>query len=167
MEEDSAEHLIRQYIATGAAEGAMTAARELSKTLEVSLDEVLAAVRRAIEPAAALAGTGSLTVAAGAATARGVATAHGSVLTVAVAAEDYITMTEGLPVIRPAEVAEVTRQASRGGLARLSANQRILAAVLLIAAIYPLLPPEVQEWLNKEPGIAAAIAAVLVLIKRQ
>jgi|SRR5882724_1978292 len=161
MEEDSAEHLIRKYIATGAAEGAMMAARELSKALEVSLDEVLAAVRRAIEPAAALAGTGSLTVAAGAATARG------SALAVAVVAEDYITMTEGLPVIRPAEVAEVTRQASRGGLARLSANQRILAAVLLIAAIYPLLPPEVQEWLNKEPGIAAAIAAVLMLIKRQ
>ena len=161
MEEDSAERLIRKYIATGAAEGAMTAALELSKALEVSLDEVLAAVRRAIEPAAALAGTGSVTVAAGAATARGSATA------VAVVAEDYITMTEGLPVIRPAEAAEVTRQASRGGLARLSANQRVLAAVLLIAAIYPLLPPEVQEWLNKEPGIAAAIAAVLVLIKRQ
>jgi hypothetical protein len=159
MDEESVEYTIKQYIANGAVDGALAAAQKISNALGVSLDEVLAAVRGAVEPAA-LAGTGSLTVAAP------VATAYGSAPAPTVVTRDYATAAEGMPVIRPAEVDEVTRHASRGGLVRLNANQRIVVAVLFIAAIYPVLPPEVQEWLAKEPGIAAAIAAVLVLIKR-
>ena len=92
MQDDSPEQMIRQYIAAGAAEGAMAAAMKLSKALEVGLDEVLAAVREIGQPAAALAGT-----------ATAVSSATGSVT-----------------VIRGAEVNEVTRQASQGGLARLT-----------------------------------------------
>lgn len=129
----------------------MAAAQKLSKALEVGLDEVLATVRGLGE---------SVTVYPS------VVTAHVSVPNPIIASSDYAAAAEGLTVIRSAEVDEVVSQASRGGLAALSENYRIFAAVLLIAAIYPVLPPAVQDWLNSELARAAAIAAVLVLIKR-
>ena len=59
---------------------------------------------------------------------------------------------ESLGVVRQGDVDGLSDQASRGGLAaRLSANQRILLAVILIAAVFPVLPPEAQMmrgWLQ-------------------
>jgi hypothetical protein len=79
---------------------------------------------------------------------------------------DVGAATENLEVVRQIDVHELSAQASRGGLARLSANQRILAAVILITAIFPALPPEARQAILEESGLAAAIAAVLVLLKR-
>ena len=69
-------------------------------------------------------------------------------------------------MVRQIDVDELSAQAPRGGLAKLSANQRILAAVILIAVIFPALPPEARQAILEESGLAAAIAAVLVLLKR-
>jgi hypothetical protein len=58
------ERPIKEYIANGAAEGAMSAAQRLSEAVGVGLDEVLAAVQRlgSWEPAATITGQGSVTV---------------------------------------------------------------------------------------------------------
>jgi hypothetical protein len=69
-------------------------------------------------------------------------------------------------LVRQIDVDELSAQASRGGLARLSASQRILAAVILIAAIFPALPPEARQAILEDAGLATAIAAVLALLKR-
>jgi hypothetical protein len=79
---------------------------------------------------------------------------------------DVGAATERLEVVRQIDVDELSEQASRGGLARLSANQRILVAVILIAAVFPVLPPEARQAILEDAGLAAAIAAVLVLLKR-
>jgi hypothetical protein len=79
---------------------------------------------------------------------------------------DVGAATESLEVVRQIDVDELSAKASRGGLARLSANQRILVAVILIAAIFPVLPPEARQAILEDAGLAAAIAAVLVLLKR-
>jgi hypothetical protein len=79
---------------------------------------------------------------------------------------DVGAATERLEVVRQIDVDELSEQASRGGLARLSANQRILVAALLIAAIFPALPPEVRHAISDDAGWAAAIATVLGLLKR-
>ena len=59
---------------------------------------------------------------------------------------------QSLGVVRPGDVDGLSDQASRGDLAaRLSANQRILLAVILIVAVCPVLPPEAQMtrgWLQ-------------------
>ena len=74
--------------------------------------------------------------------------------------------TDILEVVRKIDAKELSEQASRGGLARLTANQRILVAVILIAAIFPALPPEARQAILEDSGLAAAIAAVLLLLKR-
>jgi hypothetical protein len=74
--------------------------------------------------------------------------------------------TETLEVVRQIDANELSEQASQGGLARLSANQRILVAVILIAAIFPALPPETRQAILEDTGLASAIAAVLLLLKR-
>jgi hypothetical protein len=80
---------------------------------------------------------------------------------------DTGSATEGFSLVRQADVEKLSAQASRGGLlAMLSVNQRILVAVILIAAVYPVLPPDLQKVLSDEAPLAAALAAVLTLLKR-
>ena len=74
--------------------------------------------------------------------------------------------TESLEVVRQIDADELSAQASRGGVARLSANQRILVAVILIAAVFSVLPPEARPAILEDTTFAAAIAAVLVLLRR-
>jgi hypothetical protein len=83
-----------------------------------------------------------------------------------VASADAGTVTEGLDVVRQIDVNELSEQASRGGLARLTANQRILVAVILIAAVFPALPADARKVILEDAGLASAIAAVLMLLKR-
>ena len=47
----------------------------------------------------------------------------------------------------------------------ISTKQTILVAVLFVAAIYPVLPPDLQSYLTTEAGLMSAIAAILVLLK--
>lgn len=79
---------------------------------------------------------------------------------------DVGAATETVEVVRKIDVEELSAQASRGGLARLSANQRILVAVILIVAIFPALPPEARQAIADDAVLAAAVAAVLALLKR-
>ena len=113
-------------------------------------------------PGRNLAGGGTLTI--GAPVAVAIAKAPGP--TVLVTDADVGAATEGLEVVRQIDVDELSEQASRGGLARLSANQRILIAVILITAIFSALPPEARQAILDDGLLAAAIAAVLVLLKR-
>jgi hypothetical protein len=142
----------------------MPAARRISEALNVRLDEVLAAIQKLGPwvPAAALSGEGTLTIGAPAAG----ATAKAPGATVLVTSADVGAATESLEVVRQVDADELSEQASRGGLARLSANQRILAAVILIAAIFPALPPEARQAILDDALFVAAIAAVLSLLKR-
>jgi hypothetical protein len=164
MPDEPIERALKQYIANAAGEGAISAAQRLSEALDVGLNEVLEAVQRLglWKPAAVLAGQGSVT-AGGPVAGGAVVAAEG---TVTVFSADVAAATESLTVVRQVDVDELSTRASRGGLARLSANQRILAAVILIAAIFPVLPPEVQARILDDATLAAAVAAVLVLIKR-
>jgi hypothetical protein len=74
--------------------------------------------------------------------------------------------TETVEVVREVDVEEPSAQASRGGLARLSANERILVAVILIVATFPALPPEARQAIADDAVLAAAVAAVLARLKR-
>jgi hypothetical protein len=155
---------LKQYVASTEGKGAMSAAQRLSEALNVGLDEVLAAVQKlgAWGPAVALAGGGTLTI--GAPTASVTVNAAGG--TVLVTDGDAGTGTESHEVVRRIDVDELSEQASRGGLARLNANQRILAAVILITAVVQTLPPEARQAILNDATLAAAIAAVLLLLKR-
>jgi hypothetical protein len=164
MPDEPVEQSIKEYIASGATQGAISAAQQLSEAIGVGLDEVLAALQRlgSWEPAATLAGEGTLT-AGGSVRLAKMAIAG----TAFVSDGDVAAATEEFTVIRQADVEKVSSQASLGRLAaRLSTNQRILVAVILVAAVYPLLPPELQKHLLDEAGLAAALAAVLSLLKR-
>lgn len=86
--------------------------------------------------------------------------------TVLVTDADVGAPTESLEVARRIDVDELSEQASRGGLAGLSWNKKILVAVILIAAVFPALPPEARQAILDDAGLAAAIAAVLALLKR-
>lgn len=165
MSDEPTERAIKQYIANAASEGAMSAAQRLSEALGVGQNEVLEAVQRLgpWEPAAALTGQGSLTVAGSlAGSAVAVSAADG---TLTVFSADAAAATESLTVVRQIDVDELSTRASRGGLARLSTNQGILVTVILIAAIFPVLPPEAQARILDDAALAAAVAAVLALIK--
>ena len=142
----------------------MPAAQRISEALNVGLDEVLAAIQKLGPwgPAVSLAGGGTLTI--GAPVAVAIAKTPGPPVLVTDA--DVGAATEGLEVVRQIDVDELSEQASRGGLARLSANQRILVAVILITAIFSALPPEARQAILDDGLLAAAIAAVLVLLKR-
>ena len=156
---------LRQYVVSAEGEGGvMPAAQRISEALNVGLDEVLAAIGKlgSWGPAVTLAGEGTLTVGAPAA---GVTAAAGAA-TVLVTSADAGAATESLEVVRRIDINELSEQTSRGGLARLSANQRILVAVILIAAVFPALPPEARQAILEDAGLAAAIAAVLALLKR-
>jgi hypothetical protein len=143
---------LKQYVLRTEGEDAMPAARQISEALNIGLDEVIAAIQKLGSriPAATLSGEGTLTGGA----------------PVLVTLEEAGTGTESLEVVRKIDVNELSEQVSRGGLARLSANQRILVAALLIAAIFPALPPEVRHAISDDAGWAAAIATVLGLLKR-
>ena len=155
---------LKQYVASTRAESIMPAARRLSEALNVRLDEVLAAIQKLGPwgPAATLAGEGTLTIGAPVA----VATAKASGPTVLVTDADAGAATENLEVVRQIDADELSAQASRGGLAKLSANQRILVAVILITAISQALPPEARQAILEGTGLAAALGAVLSLLKR-
>jgi hypothetical protein len=142
----------KQYVASTPGEGAMSAAQRISEALNVGLDEVLVVLQELgpHEPTLALAGTGSV--------------ASGSVSMKKMAIRGTVLVSHA-DVVRQIDVDELSAQASRGGLARLSANQRILVAVILIAAVFPALPPEARQVILEEAGLAAAIAAVLALLK--
>jgi hypothetical protein len=73
--------------------------------------------------------------------------------TVLVTNADVGAATESLEVVRQIDVDELSEQASRGGLARLRANQRILVAVILITVVFYALPPEARAG---HPGRRAA-----------
>lgn len=155
---------LRQYVASTWGEGAMPAAQQISEALNIGLDEVLAAVQK-LGPwgqAVTLAGEGTLTIGAPAAG----LTARAPGGTVLVTDADEGTASESVEVVRQIDVDELSEQASRGGLARLSANQRILIAVILIAAVFPALPPEARQAILDDAGLAAAVAAVLLLLRR-
>jgi hypothetical protein len=142
---------LKQYVANNWGEGVMPAAQRISEALNVGLDEVLAAIQKLGPwgPAVSLPGGGTLTLAAPVA----VAMAKAPGPTVLVTDADVGTATEGLEVVRQIDVDELSEQASRGGLARLSANQRILVA-------------EARQAILDDGLLAAAIAAVLLLLKR-
>jgi hypothetical protein len=164
QEQANALQQLKQYVASTQGEGAMAAAQRLSEALNIRLDEVLAAIQKLGPwgPAVTLAGEGTLTIGAPAAGATGIAPRA----TVLVTSADAGAATENLEVVRQIDVDELSAQASRGGLAKLSANQRILVAAVLIAAILPALPPEARQAILQESGLAAAIAAVLAFLKR-
>ena len=90
----------------------------------------------------------------------------GSRATVLVTNADVGAATESLEVVRQIDVDELSEQASWGGLAKLSANQRILVAVILITAIFQALPPEARQAILEGTALAAALGAVLSLLKR-
>lgn len=119
---------LKRYVASTRREAVMPAAQRISEALNVGLDEVLAAIQKLGPwgPAAALAGEATLTVGAPAAG----ATAKAIGATVRVTNADVGAATEGLGVVRQIDVDELSAQASRGGLARQSANHRILVAVI-------------------------------------
>jgi hypothetical protein len=86
--------------------------------------------------------------------------------TVLVADADTGAAADSLEVVRRIDANELSEQASRGGLARLNSNQRILVAVVLITAVFATLSPETHEAVLDDALFAAAIAAVLSLLKR-
>lgn len=155
---------LKRYVASTRREAVMPAAQRISEALNVGLDEVLAAIQKLGPwgPAATLAGEATLTVGAPAAG----ATAKALGATVRVTNADVGAATEGLGVARQIDVDELSAQASRGGLARLSANHRILVAVILMTAIFTALPPEARQAIMEDALFAAAIKAVLALLKR-
>ncbi|MGO9293675.1 MAG: hypothetical protein ACLP52_07310 [Streptosporangiaceae bacterium] len=153
MPDDPVERTVRQYIAHGASEGAMAAAQRISEAVGIGLDEVLAAVQKA---GATLAGEGSLTIGATVTTPAGVV----------IVSADTAAATDGLGVVRRVDVDHLSAQASPSGLARLSANQWILLAVILIAAIFPVLTPDAQKAILDDATLAAAVTVVLGLLKR-
>jgi hypothetical protein len=163
-EQANALEQLRQYVARTQGEGAMPAAQRISEALNIRLDEILAAIQNLGPwgPAVTLAGEATLTV--GAAAASATATALGPTVLVTVA--DVGTATDNAEVVRQIDVDELSAQAERGGLAKLSANQRILAAAIFIAAILPALPPEARQAILEGSELAAAIVAVLLLLKR-
>ena len=137
----------------------MLAAQRLSEAVGVGLDEVLAAVRElgSWEPTATLSAEASLT-AGGSVGMPAMAVAG----TVFVSAADAGSATEAFSVVRQADVEKLSAWASRGGIARLSTNQRILVAVILIAAIFHMLPPAAQAQILDGATLAAAVTTVLV-----
>ena len=142
----------------------MPAAQRISEALNIGLDEVLAAIQKLGPwgPAVTLAGEGTLAI-----TGPAVGTARAPGPTVLVTDADVGAAAESLEVVRQIDVDELSAQASRGGLAKLSANQRILAAVILIAAIFPALPPEAQQAILNDALLAAAVAAVLASLSAE
>ena len=161
---------LKQYLLTTEGEGATPAVRRISEALDIKLDEVLAAIQKlgSRVPAASLSGAGTLTASGSwvpAASLSGTGTLIAGA-PVPVGLGEVGSAIESLEVVRTIDIDELSEQASRGGLAKLSANQRLLIAVLLITAILPALPPEVRHAISDEVGFAAAIAVVLGLFKR-
>lgn len=74
---------------------------------------------------------------------------------------------ERMTVVRQADVDKLGDEASRGKMPAVlqSANHRILIAVVLLAAVYPVLPPEVQAALSNEQALLSAFATILALLK--
>jgi hypothetical protein len=163
MPDEPPERPIRDYIANGAVEGAMSAAQQITGAAGVALSEVLAAVQKA--GLHAVAEPGAVTVTFDLPTAEAEVVPAGEVF---VYSADEGRATDGLSVVRQADVEKLGSEASRGKLPAVlqSANRRILVAVVLLAAIYPVLPPEVQTALRNEGALMSALTAILALLKR-
>lgn len=161
---------LKQYVLRTESEDVMPAAQRISEVLSIGLDEVTAAIQKLGSriSAAPLSGEGTLT--GGGSWVPAVAPSDEGTLTggaqVPVTLAGAGAGTESIEVVRTIDVNELSELASLGGLARLSANQRLLVAVILITAIFPALPPEVQRVILDDAGWAAAVATVLGLLKR-
>lgn len=156
--DESAERTVKQYIANAAGEGAMAAARRLSDAIGVSLAEVLRAVQEA--------GTGTVTI-AGLGSIGSILTVMPPAGTVVVSDADTGAATDRVEVIRQVDVDELSAQPGRPSpAAALPVNQLILIAIVMIAAVFPVLPPDVQKALMDDATLTAALAAVLGLLKR-
>lgn len=170
---------LRQYVTGAWGDDAGPAAQRIREALKVKWDEVkdevVAAVQNASTtltgegtltvggswgPAATLSGAGTLT--ASATIANAAATALDATVLVSDEDHGYGTDLEDLKI----DVKELSERVSRGGLARLNANQRILVATILITAIVQALPPEVRNAFTNDVVLAAAIVGVLLLFKK-
>jgi len=135
---------VRQYIAEAAKAGARSAAREVSEALDLSVGDVIAAVRN-LETEATFA-------AAGAAVATGAAF---NVEARIVAVAEVGTATDSLSVVKLDDIGELSARASRDGIAGLNITQ-VLALVLLWLLVYisisavQQLPPEAQAKLAND-----------------
>ena len=170
MTDDPAGLPIKEYIARGAAEGALAAAQQLSETIGVSLSEILASLQETAPQAAAEHRTGHSSVSgSGAITASGGLALRpmgfgGTAVTKSVAHGDLLgRATEELGVVRRADVERLGK--SRFDPTALSLKSRLLLTIVLIAAVYPVLPPEAQKYLLDDVGLAAALAQIFSLLK--
>jgi hypothetical protein len=167
MPDEPFERSIRDYIADGAAEGAMAAAQRISEAAGVGLNDVLAAVQRAeLRKVADAVLADAAKVIGDLPNVKVAVEVHAGKMVVKYPADAGVA-TDVLSVVRQVDVDELSLEATRGKLpaALQSGNRRILMAVVLLAAIYPVLPPEVQTALRNEGPLMAAIAAILALFK--
>jgi hypothetical protein len=169
---------LRQYVTGAWGDDAGPAAERIREALKVKFDEIRDEVVAAVQNASAtLTGEGTLTAGgswgppatlsgAGTLTAVATATAVGTAFnaTVLVTDEDHGYGTDHEDLKIDANV--LSERVSRGGLARLNPNQRILVATILITAILQALPPEVRNAFTNDVLLAAAISAVLLLFKK-
>lgn len=161
---------IRDYIARGATEGALAAAQQLTEVIGVSLREVLTFLQEAIPQATPQHRTGhsSISVSAGLASAAGSAPAPSAIGGTAVAksathADLGELAAEEFRVVRYAEVEELGK--SRFDLSAVSLRTKLFAAIVLLAAVYPFLGPDVQKYLLDEVNLSAALAQIFSLLK--
>jgi hypothetical protein len=162
MTDDPADLPIKEYIARGATEGALAAAQRLAETIGVTLNDVLRAIQEVAPPSA----TGSASLPGiGTMTARADVIVHGEAGEISVSAPlgDVGQGADDLRVVRRADVDELGK--SWADLATLSLRSRLLLTVVLIAAVYPVLPPEVQKYLLEDVGLAAAFAQIFSLLQ--
>ena len=90
----------------------------------------------------------------------------GSAVTASSASGDFAQAWDEIKTHRYPDMEKLSSKLPKNR-AEISANQIILVAVLLVAAIYPVLPPEVQKYLTTEAGLMSALAAILALIKSE
>ena len=153
---------VQQYIADAAEAGARSAARQLSEALDLSVDDVIAAVRNLK--------TDATFAAAGAAVAAGAAlNAEGRV----VAFADVGTGTDSLSVVKLEDIGELATRAARDGIVGLSIMQ-VLALVLVWLLVYisisvvQQLPGEVQAKLTNDIGIlTVGLMMTLAIVQKR
>jgi hypothetical protein len=145
--------MARIYIGDACFEPSLTHARRIAEQFGVDLNDVYEALQRL------RGGTDSGPWLLGPGSDRGLKVT-------AVSRSDGGFGTASLADVRQCDVDEVTAQASQGGLAGLSRKQQIVVAVVLIAAVYSVLPPGVRSRILEDATLAAAVAAVLDLLGR-
>lgn len=161
---------IRDYIAKAAAEGALAAAQRLTEAIGVSLSDVLESLQGATSQATPETRTGHSSIsAAGAITGTGSLALSrmgfgGTAVTTSVTHADLLGQAaEEFQVVRHADVEQLGK--SRLTRNALSLRNQLLAVIVVIAAAYPFLRPEIQKYLLDEAGLAAAFAQIFSLLK--